>query len=297
MGLFKRNKKEPVPRILEGLDIEWIENLPGEEYEGQDPKLEVGMAARIGTREHQQDSLAARWLNDSLLVAMLCDGMGGLEGGEKASQTAISHIMSRIEEESAELTSDKLFEIIRETNEKIKCLEDDDGEPMNCGTTMTLLIVRGGIAVWMSIGDSRIYYLSEEGLRCITKDHNYAFWMERQYPASDDTVDASVRMDMLVSYLGAPEVKFIDYNTVPWNLRHEDVMLLSSDGMVKLLDEKRIEEILSDRDKPADEIAHDLVKEASEKADTRQDNTTVIAIRYREPERKENRSRRRKKSK
>lgn len=285
MSFFKKKKEKIEPeRVLEGIDDQWIDALPGEAYRDQDPRLEIGMASRIGTREYQQDALAVRWINGSLLIAMMCDGMGGLDGGETASRYAITSVMTGIEKLGGSLTSDELFDVIRETNDGIRNLENDEGEPLSCGTTMTLLIVRGELAVWMSIGDSRIYYLSGEGLRCVTKEHNYAFLMEMRQKEEerDITIDESIRQDTLVSYLGAPEVKYIDYNTVPWKMLHNDTFLLCSDGLVKLLSDERIEEIIADRDEHLDAMAATLVDEASSNADPRQDNTTVIMVRFKE---------------
>ena len=282
MKLFRKNRKKTIEpeRVLEGIDDQWVEDLPGVDYSGQEKCLEVGMASRIGTRDYQQDALAVRWINDTLLVAMMCDGMGGLDGGDVASRSAISFIMAGIEKAGGALTSETLFSIIRDANDRIRELENDDGEPLNCGTTMTLLIVKGDLAVWMSIGDSRIYYLSGEGIMCVTKEHNYAFLMEMRQKETDVTVNENIRQDTLVSYLGAPEIKYIDYNTQPWKMQNNDTFLLCSDGLIKLLDDDRIEEIIADRDENLDVIAASLVDEASAKATPRQDNTTVIMVRY-----------------
>ena len=48
----------------------------------------LGVSSLIGTRPDQQDSLYGEVLEDST-VAILCDGMGGLESGALASQSAI----------------------------------------------------------------------------------------------------------------------------------------------------------------------------------------------------------------
>ena len=49
--------------------------------------IEVGITSIIGDRDYQQDYLYFSQ-NDKSTLATVCDGMGGLDGGEKASYTA-----------------------------------------------------------------------------------------------------------------------------------------------------------------------------------------------------------------
>ena len=46
----------------------------------------------VGDREYQQD-LCAYAENGGLLLAVLCDGMGGMEGGEKAAEAGVSTML------------------------------------------------------------------------------------------------------------------------------------------------------------------------------------------------------------
>ena len=58
----------------------------------------AGGSSLQGTREYQQDALNVelrqdRETGESRIISVLCDGMGGLEGGERASRLAVSRMM------------------------------------------------------------------------------------------------------------------------------------------------------------------------------------------------------------
>lgn len=288
MGLFQKKKEEPSARVMEGFDLEWLDGLPGEEYIDQNPHIRVGAAARIGTRDYQQDTAAIRWIGDSILVAMVCDGMGGLAEGDKASKCAVHSVMSGIDSalEEESLTQDRLFAILKEANRDVQEIgssdEDSNDVPAASGTTMTLVLIKDDLAVWLSIGDSRIYYLSEKGLQCVTKEHNYELMVEMMKDEEGFFPNDQIRPDSLVSYLGAVEIKYIDYNTVPWKLRSGDMFLLCSDGLTRLLEDQKIESLLLSGEENANALAEVLVEEASSNVVQIQDNTTVVLLTFKE---------------
>ena len=279
MLFFKNKIKSKTKRIQEGLDIDWVNSLPGTEYNSQNPNILCGAAMVFGTRDSQQDAFAIRWIGDSTIVAMVCDGMGGLNGGEIASKMAIESVMRGIESlNEDEWSLPNLFNIIKSANYDIQEIKDENGEIMHCGTTMTLAVVRGRLLDCISVGDSRIYYVTEGHLRRVTKDHNYAFMSELLKDDESFMLDINIRQDALVSYLGAPALKYVDYNTASWQLKPNDKLLLCSDGITKLISDEMIEEVMDIDSDDMDCIAHELIQKAESHVETTQDNTTVVLL-------------------
>lgn len=284
---FKRKKENIHSQPNEDMDLEWNGNLPGEEYDNQNAVILTGAAMAVGTREYQEDAYDVRWLRNSAVVAMVCDGMGGLEGGDVASKKAIESVMRGINDiEENEWTTADLLKIAGNANVDIRDIEDDDENPLSCGTTMTLAVIIGNSLKWMSIGDSCIFLLTEGKLKRLTNEHNYSF-MSRMLKDNDDfTPNPQVRSDALVSYLGAPVLKYIDCNTDPLLLSNGDMVMLCSDGVTKLLSDDDIEEILLDDtcepEGDLDSKAQEIVAAVSARAAETQDNTTVVLLKCEE---------------
>lgn len=62
------------------------------------PHMEVGYSTIIGTRSYQQDALFVKQYDGDVTLAVVCDGMGGLNGGEIASNTAVKLLVEDFEQ-------------------------------------------------------------------------------------------------------------------------------------------------------------------------------------------------------
>ena len=128
----------------------------------------------IGQRPNQEDSIA-QWDNR---LFVLCDGMGGHEKGEVASQTVCQSLVRWFEENIKDdsFTDDQLHEAIEYAYTELDKYED--GSPRKMGTTLTLLYIHNRGVTAAHIGDSRIYHIrnDQEGVyHYISRDHSLAF--------------------------------------------------------------------------------------------------------------------------
>ena len=131
----------------------------------------------IGNRNNQEDAL---WplqptVNDRLFV--LCDGMGGHEHGEVASQTvtqALGQWFAEHVDASSSLTDEQLREAIEYAYQQLD--QYADGSPKQMGTTLTLLYMHPQGATAAHIGDSRIYHIRPGvGALYQSRDHSLVF--------------------------------------------------------------------------------------------------------------------------
>ena len=127
----------------------------------------------IGQRENQEDSII-QW-DDSLFV--LCDGMGGNEKGEVASQTVCQSIATWFENNikpDEPFTDDQLREAIEYAYTELD--KYADGNPRQMGTTLTLLYISNNGITAAHMGDSRIYHIRpNECLLYQSRDHSLVF--------------------------------------------------------------------------------------------------------------------------
>lgn len=151
-----------------------------------------------GVREHNEDSLAIASVvrgRERLLFAAVADGIGGLHDGEYASSHVICSLRrSFIEHTHSYNTNLKsLTALMLRTlySEHIYLSDHGKRTGFDTGTTVSLLCIKGGHAVYMHLGDSRLYRYSVNGTgSLIGRDHIYrdgrlirAIGTGRYYPA------------------------------------------------------------------------------------------------------------------
>jgi len=127
----------------------------------------------IGQRPNQEDNIA-QW-NDRLFV--LCDGMGGHEKGEVASQTICQTLVKWFEEHvnpDNPFTDDQLRNALEYAYQQLD--QFADGNPRQMGTTLALLYIHRQGVTAAHIGDSRIYQIRPGGgLLYQSRDHSLVF--------------------------------------------------------------------------------------------------------------------------
>ena len=121
--------------------------------------IETGSYTIIGDRTSQQDAMQFS-VKEDMVLAVVCDGMGGHEKGEVASAT-VCETISRVILSTwhpDEALSDELFQ--QALGSAFDALDaKDNGEERKMGTTLTFLCLHARGATVAHIGDSRIYQL------------------------------------------------------------------------------------------------------------------------------------------
>ena len=127
----------------------------------------------IGQRENQEDSII-QW-NNRLFV--LCDGMGGHEKGEVASQTVCLSLATWFDNNikpDEPFCDDQLREAIEFAYTELDKYADDN--PRQMGTTLTLLYIGSKGITAAHMGDSRIYHIRPDvGVLYQSRDHSLVF--------------------------------------------------------------------------------------------------------------------------
>ena len=125
----------------------------------------------LGQRTNQEDAIT-QWDNR---LFVLCDGMGGHEKGEVASQTVCQALCEWFASNAASsITDDQLKEALEYAYSKLD--EKDNGELKKMGTTLTLLYIGSNGITAAHIGDSRIYHIRlREEVLYQSRDHSLVF--------------------------------------------------------------------------------------------------------------------------
>ena len=249
------------------------------------PFVRMGISTAIGTREQQQDAVLA-FGKKQYQIAAVCDGMGGLEGGELASKTAVN-ILAQDFLELADHERPDISLFLRNEAKKldqaVSGLKDETGERLNAGTTIVAAIMVGDRFYWMSVGDSRIFYIANNRIFSITREHNYRLSLnilrERRKISAADYETELKKGEALISYIGMGNLNLIDGNTEAIVMKKGDMALLCSDGLYKTISDGEILEIISGN-RNVQEAAEALTRYCVDHAAGSQDNTSVVLIHY-----------------
>ncbi len=227
---------------------------------------EVNLGAHINTK-----------LQGPFHLFAVCDGMGGLECGEQASQITVRMLSTMMKDFTNLEIRDRIDTFARDANRSVhedvvKKLGNDGKE----GTTLALLYVNEGTAHIANVGDSRVYIERLNTLQQLSVDHSMVFRMMLSGEITREQMRKHPAGNRIEEYIGMPEEKVSrDYvNHVSCSLCKGDRFLICSDGLTDLLPDEMIHDGLS-KGTP-DEAAQTLINNALELGG--KDNVTAIVV-------------------
>lgn len=245
-------------------------------------EYEITSKQFIGKRNKQQDSLFYSKTED-FTYAVLCDGMGGMDAGELASQTAVK-VMKTLVETTESLTDDIpnfFLHAVDMLDESVSKQTDSENKKLRCGTTVASVIIKDEDLYWMSVGDTRLYIFREGNILQVTRDHNYLFTLNHMFESkqiSPETYKRELKKgDALTSYIGMGGVEFMDICQSPFKVRKNDIFLITTDGLYRTVSDNEIKSVLS-MSENLEEASSRLLKTVEEKDKANQDNTSFILI-------------------
>lgn len=258
------------------------------------PELATLVRTATGNRKYQQDAvyvtpsriLAAN--KTTRILAVVCDGMGGMADGGRASQTAIQMMVQGFQrvEKSAQLDIPAFFyQGIHAIDQVISQFPKENGR--GSGTTMVACIAEDNKLYWASVGDSRIYIIRGGQMWQVTRDHNYRLVLEDMVAngrMTREEAEAQRQKEALISFLGMGNVNLMDIRREPFMMEYGDTIMLCSDGITKTLPDAQIKRILTDDAVRPEQKAEALVEAATHINSYSQDNTTAALIHFHEKE-------------
>ncbi len=252
----------------------------------------VTSSSIIGTREYQQDSvlvpemkgMTTAELEQKGYLCVLCDGMGGLQGGERASKACAE---AMFESYYGTYYGFDVKKAMREgaecADERVSKMRDNRGNPLHSGTTMTCVLIKDGRLMHCSVGDSRIYIYRNGTVSQLSHDHNYFEDLIRGHqPGSPEWRDAFInpKRDALTSYIGMGGIKHFDISESPIMLEKGDIIFMCSDGLYRSVGEEEMAAAMRKYSDHLEFLPHVLTATAFDAGKVHQDNTSIITIKY-----------------
>lgn len=232
------------------------------------PSMEEAFGARtdVGyTREHNEDSL----LVQPPLYAV-CDGMGGHEAGEVASEIAVRELRAHA---PAQPDAEMLGRAVDEANLAIiRAVSEGIGRE-GMGTTCTAAMLDGDHLAIAQCGDSRAYLLHNGMLQQLTRDHSLVADLIERGEIEPEEARTHPWRSYITRALGLdPRIHADQYELV---VDAGDRLMLCSDGLYSMVEDDEIARILN-RVADPQEAANALTDAAL--AAGGNDNVSVIVV-------------------
>jgi protein phosphatase len=242
-------------------------------------------AQHIGARRYQQDSLGLAdpqnraFLAHGGFVAVLCDGMGGMEHGDVASETAVRAFLEAYALKTPEENIPAALErSARAANQRVIEAALKLGFKEGVGTTLVAAALHSGTLYYISIGDSAVYHVRGGRVHMVNRPHVFANLLDQAVDRGQISHVEAARhpeRESLTSYIGVHDLHEIDRNTESLAVADGETILLASDGMFKTLDSAEIVACLGGHPQSWPQT---LVARTLDRRHPAQDNVTVVSI-------------------
>ncbi|MGE5675305.1 MAG: protein phosphatase 2C domain-containing protein [Mycobacterium leprae] len=233
-------------------------------------------------RPTNQDAYSVDRLEMRLDAALLvvADGMGGYEGGEVASQLAVTTVRNRVlasAESWAEsgLLLTGLAEAVAEANRAILAAQVQHPEIGSMGTTLTIALIWGERILIGHVGDSKACLITGDTVSTVTSDHNVAGELVQIGQLTAEQAAHHPQRHVLTRALGIGDPVRVEQLELAWH--PGDILLLNTDGLSNLV---QLSEIQESSKLGFESLTTRLVDLALERGGF--DNITVLAARWEE---------------
>ena len=250
--------------------------------------------ATKGARDYQEDS-SAFWppedassgdldvptANQTRLIAVLADGMGGHTGGALASRMVCDSFISAYSGLNGS-RPERLLKALRSANAAIADQVKANPILSGMGSTIVAAVFANHGVEWVSVGDSPLLLFRRGELALLNEDHSLAPELDRMVAAgrlTEEEARADPRRHMLRSAVTGEDLDLVDVSRRPLTLEAGDYVILASDGL-HTLENSEIQRIVAAyADDGAEAVASALIRAVEAIRDPHQDNTTVMAVR------------------
>lgn len=225
-----------------------------------------------------------------VMLAVICDGMGGLAKGEVASSALIRALSDWFENEFPDFlynrrTADGISRL--ELENALNLLVIDVNQRIAeyakqfhaaCGTTAAVLLMAEGRYYIMNIGDSRVYKISTYEFTQITKDQTFVQMEMDHGRMTPEEARVHPQRNVLLQCVGASEVIIPDFSNGTYQAG--EIFMICSDGFRHLITEDEFRQLLDPVKTNSEKDLKDAAIYCTELNKSRQerDNISVVLI-------------------
>lgn len=234
-------------------------------------KIDIGKERSIN-----QDAFFAGEISEDVAFAVVCDGMGGANAGEIASQTAVKTISEYIiNSYRRKITIRDFLKILKNAlisaNITIYDMALKDESLRGMGTTAVVAVIKGNEVAIAHVGDSRIYLVNDE-ITQLTRDHSVVQTLIESGQITAEDAAVHPRKNVITRALGVEDDVAVD--TAELVLQDNETLLLCTDGLTNFVTAEDILKTFKENDIAL--VPEKLVELANEGGGG--DNITAVTV-------------------
>jgi len=228
--------------------------------------IRSGQCSEKGIKESNEDSCGIHIPKEPLLTTkgisvVIADGVSSAEAGRIAAECCVNGFLGDYYSTSEAWTVKNSGQrILGALNRWLYGRSQSFSSNQGMLTTLSAIVIKSATAHLFHVGDSRIYRLRNNEIKCLTRDHQR--W-------------ASTEKAFLSRAMGADINVEIDYRSVPVEVG--DVFILTTDGVHEYLDDKTLVDIYTSENINLEKTSRNIVTRALEQGSN--DNLTCQVIR------------------
>ena len=233
-------------------------------------------------RTNNEDAFVAEQLDNSTVLAVAIDGVGGYEGGEVAAEIAQKEIPAYLKEFNRGDRLELLKQAVVGANNAIFKRRQSDTERanMSCVLTAALVDMSRKVIDMVHVGDTRLYQYHHGELMKLSHDHSLIGYREEVGDLTEEQAMHHPQRNVISRDVGSArhevgDPDFLEAEEFP--LLPNSTFLLCSDGLTDLITSRQIVSIL-EQPVSLDEKTKMLI-DAANKAGGK-DNITAVLVEY-----------------
>ena len=233
-------------------------------------------------RNNNEDAFVAEQLDESAVLAVVIDGVGGYEGGEVAAEIAQKEIPAYLKEFNNGERLEQLKRAVVSANNTIFERRQVDYTKANmcCVLTAVIIDTKQQFVYMAHVGDTRFYQFHNSFLDKLSHDHSLVGYMEDIGVLSEEQAMHHPKRNEIRRCVGSERHDVDDYNFIEaeqFPLLQNSTYLLCSDGLTDLVTSGQIRNIIQ-QNIPIKDMAQNLITAANDAGG--KDNITTVIVDY-----------------
>lgn len=241
--------------------------------------------SEIGKRTNNEDSIYPKQseANTNTRLFLVCDGMGGTEGGEIASRVTCEiisqYFLKHVKSDSAISTIEQhIHQALEQVQIKLKSIILEKPYISKMGTTLALLYIHNQGVTIAHIGDSRIYHIQETDF-WHTEDHSFVYELYKMGAIEKSEMAIHPKKNMITRVIEGndetlkPDIKHIS------KIAKGDYFMLMSDGILEAFNDETLVSLMRDSSLTDNEKLEGIKKRCN---DFSRDNQSIIMIKIKD---------------
>lgn len=211
-------------------------------------------------------------------VIVVCDGMGGQNAGDVASQLAVKVIEDILIDNAFNSPAEAITQSIVAANNAILRKAAQNPDLGGMGATCVMLIIKDGKVHYGWVGDSRIYYVAGNNIMQLSKDQSYVQQLVDAGEISEEEAEHHQDKNQITNALGVDGMTPPEIGESPITPAVGSVFLLCSDGLSGMVNNQNILATVANKKLSLKQRADQLVQQALEAGGL--DNVTVQLVEF-----------------